>query len=673
MIDSKIMAITKSILKDFGNTYFSDNGALKRNKVIEDLDAYTPMLMKALLANKLIHDTYTESILVNGQNVEIFKLNQFIEMFTYKEYWQDSYTKFENKIGLTAGNKFIDETADVVLDFPFKDAILKAGMTKEDQKNANEPFLNETIAKAEIDQLLEPKIFVNATRYDTNSTEGIATDEFNTNNDNLIIKGNNLIALHSLRQNYTGRIKFIYIDPPYNTGKDSFAYNDHFTRSAWLTFMKNRLEVAHELLSTDGAIYISIDDNQFAYLKILLDLIFGENNLLETFNIQVRYANKSLNERDDFQRVMEYGLFYAKEKKQFTPNKPKEKYSIDKFIWTIDELNTGEAITLGGKEVRIFKPGEYKISKLSSPSITGLKATWASGSVLTGNTSGKFFDIHLSKRKVIDGLGVLYKVSGIGEDGLGYRYFTGPKKETSTRGQFYSGVPTARIAQLKNGKANKEKAIVNYYDFSADFGNIRQEGGVPFNGGKKPEKLLKLLIEMTTNENDIVLDYHQGSGTTAATAMKLNRNFIGIEQLSSQLDMEIERLTNVIAGDKSGISKDVNWQGGGSFVYAELMEKNQSYLKDVQHAETANQLEDVVNRMIDDGADFDFRIDMTKVLQDSEYQAMSLDEQKKLIIKTIDKNQLYYAYSDLEDSDVQALMEDSDIVFNKSFYEEREL
>lgn len=166
MIDSKIMETTKSILKDFGNTYFSDKGTLKRNKVIEDLDAYTPMLMKALLANQLIHDTYTESIVIEDKSVELFKLNQFIEMFTYKEYWQDSYTKFENKIGLTAGGKFIDETADVVLDFPFKDTVLKAGMTKEDQKDADEPFLHETIAKAEIDQLLEPKIFVNATKYD---------------------------------------------------------------------------------------------------------------------------------------------------------------------------------------------------------------------------------------------------------------------------------------------------------------------------------------------------------------------------------------------------------------------------------------------------------------------------------------------------------------------------
>lgn len=224
------METANSILKDFGNTYFSDKGTLKRNKVIEDLDAYTPILMKALLANLLIHDTYTESTVIDDKSVELFKLNQFIEMFTYKEYWQDSYTKFENKIGLTAGGKFINETADVVLDFPFKDTVLKAGMTKENQKDADEPFLHETIAKAEIDQLLEPKILVNATKYDQENLDGAPVDTFEDNN--LIIKGNNLIALNSLKKRYTGCVKLIYLDVPYffkkTISEDAFKYNSNF-------------------------------------------------------------------------------------------------------------------------------------------------------------------------------------------------------------------------------------------------------------------------------------------------------------------------------------------------------------------------------------------------------------------------------------------------------------
>ena len=307
MIDSKIMETTKSILKDFGNTYFSDKGTLKRNKVIEDLDAYTPMLMKALLANQLIHDTYTESIVIDDNSVEIFKLNQFIEMFTYKEYWQDSYTKFENKIGLTAGGKFIDESADVVLDFPFKDTVLKAGMTKEDQKDADEPFLHETIAKAEIDQLLEPKIFVHATKYDQENLDGTPVDTFDS--ENLIIKGNNLIALHSLKERYAGKVKLIYLDPPYNTTKD-FDYNDHFSHSAWLTFIKSRFEIAWELLSDEGTIWISIDDNESHYLKVLADSIFGRKNFLNEIIWQRAYAPVNL--KKTFSRSHDYIQVYAK-------------------------------------------------------------------------------------------------------------------------------------------------------------------------------------------------------------------------------------------------------------------------------------------------------------------------------------------------------------------------
>src|SRR5699024_3664741 len=182
----------------------------------------------------------------------------------------------------------------------------------------------------------------------------------------------------------------------------------------------------------------------------------------------------------------------------------------------------------------------------------------------------------------------------------------------------------------------------------------------------KPESLIAYFIRAVTQENDIVMDFFMGSGTTQAAALKMNRRFIGVEQLDYISD-GVERLNKALEGEQGGISKDVNWQGGGSFVYAELMEKNQGYLKDVQQAETTKQLEDVVHRMIEGGADFDFRVDVEKVMQDPEYQAMSLADKKQLMVKVIDKNQLYYAYSDMEDRDVQELMSESDIAFNKSF------
>lgn len=220
---------------------------------------------------------------------------------------------------------------------------------------------------------------------------------------------------------------------------------------------------------------------------------------------------------------MEYVLFYSKQSNKMLANKPYDDYNLDKFTWEIIEKTDGFETEIGGKRVKIFKENEYSIVKSSETGIGKLKETWASGSVLTGNASGKYFDQYLSNRKQIDGLKVLYKVEGIGEDGLGYRYFTGPKKENASRGKFYSGVPLVRVEELNNGKSLKYRPITNYYNFSADFGNIRHEGGVPFNNGKKPTKLIKQLINYCKNKNATILDFFAGSGTTGHAVIQLNK------------------------------------------------------------------------------------------------------------------------------------------------------
>lgn len=662
MIDSKIMETTKSILKDFGNTYFSDKGTLKRNKVIEDLDAYTPMLMKALLANQLIHDTYTESIVIDDKSVELFKLNQFIEMFTYKEYWQDSYTKFENKIGLTAGGKFIDETADVVLDFPFKDTVLKAGMTKDDQKDTDEPFLHETIAKAEIDQLLEPKIFVNATKYDQENLDGAPVDTFEDNN--LIIKGNNLIALNSLKKRYTGCVKLIYLDPPYNTGSDSFEYNDQFSRSAWLTFIKNRVEIAKKLLTNDGVILIQTSFHQYPYLRVLLDNILGEDCHQFDLNVLVRHPDRALTADKPFNDVMEYTLIYSRQNDFQMPRKIEKKTpdKYDRVVTVADHQD--EVLELGNKKVDVFLPEHTDIKKVE-PATDNLHRETIRGSIREKNSSGRFYVAYLENLREKYPPRTIFRVPDMGDDSLGYRYFELPKSSKIKNGAYYQGMPTSSDVT--------KKPYPNFINMVEPYNQANNQGTYSFRNGKKPEEFIQYLINIFTNEHDIVLDFFMGSATTQAVALKMHRRFIGIEQMDYIKTVSVERLKKVIAGEQGGISKDVNWQGGGSFVYAELMQKNQGYLKDVQQAETTKQLEDVVNRMIEGGADFDFRVDVEKVLQDPEYQAMALADKKQLIVKVIDKNQLYYAYSDMDDRDVQELMSDSDIAFNKSFYGERDL
>jgi len=351
---------------------------------------------------------------------------------------------------------------------------------------------------------------------------------------NFLLEGDNLHSLKLLEKTHKGKVDVIYIDPPYNTGskEENFSYDDNrvdkkdaFKHSKWLSFMNERIRVSRNLLKDDGLICISIDENEQASLKLLCDDIFGEENYLSTHHIQVRYTNKSLNEDSDWQPVMEYVYIYTKSKFLFKANKPSEDYDLSKFKYKIKELTNGHTIRISDRDVTIFKSGEWDIAE-EDGSINGLKETWASGSIVRqGGTAAEFLSKYLIDRKEIDGLNVLYKIHGMGVtgDGLGYRYVTGPKNKNAIRGKFYTGVPIERREELITGTSIKTKPIPNYYDFSGDFGNIRHEGKVSFNNGKKPIKLLKELINYHMNKNAVILDYFAGSGTTGHAVMQLNK------------------------------------------------------------------------------------------------------------------------------------------------------
>ena len=208
--------------------------------------------------------------------------------------------------------------------------------------------------------------------------------------------------------------------------------------------------------------------------------------------------------------------------------------------------------------------------------------------------------------------------------------------------------------------------------------NVFQEGGdsIDLRFGKKPEMLLKRIISMFSNEGDIVLDYFMGTGTTASTSLKLKSKFIGIEQLDYIENLSVKRLNNVIIGDNTGISKDVNWQGGGSFVYAELMELNQIYMDKIDQTSTKKELINLWNEL-DNNADINFQLDKKKLTnellreQDEEegsitFNELTLEEQKKIFKKSLDKNQLYVPYSEIEDANV--IISDNDKAFTRSFY-----
>lgn len=347
--------------------------------------------------------------------------------------------------------------------------------------------------------------------------------------DNSLIVGDNYHSLSVLNYTHSESIDVIYIDPPYNTLKEGFMYNDKrvnqddsYRHSKWLNFMEKRLKLARELLKKDGVIFISIDDNEFAQLKLLCDQVFGEENLLDTFHIQVRYAEKSLNEKDPFQKLIEYVLIYANDRTRFKANQPIEDYSIDKFIFKIKEKGKGQTFEVNGRSVTVFKKGEWELTK-HTPNLNNLKETWISGSIYSKTGHGKMYQNVVEPRIQVDGLGSIYKIDGIGEDGLGFRYYTGPQRKNATKGKMFSGVPSVRVEEIEeSGESIKFKSIVNYYDFSADFGNIRHEGGVNFPGGKKPIKLLKKLINIHPNKDAVVLDFFAGSGSTGHAVLDLN-------------------------------------------------------------------------------------------------------------------------------------------------------
>lgn len=391
-----------------------------------------------------------------------------------------------------------------------------------------------------------------------------ASDE---NTENMLIHGDNLLALKALEKSgYTGKIKCIYIDPPYNTGEAFEHYDDNLEHSMWLNLMYTRMKIMYNLLSDDGFFCCQIDDSEGHYLKIMLDEIYGRSNYLTTLYVRVRYSEKTLKQDMDFHKEIEQIHIYRKTSLA-KPILNEIESGFEKFKYQIDILkNPSKTIMLGGKKVDIFARDSYKITEVEANKYA-LKEVWASGTILDGNSSGRFFRDYLTGRYEKDGYGILYKVYDIGSDMYDYRYFTGPQKLGATKGKYYQGVPKEKF---ESGKMIKKIPISGFIDLAANFGNCRQEGGASFRGGKKPEKLVMELLSHFSNPGDLVLDSFLGSGTTVAVAHKMQRKYIGVELGEHCYTLCRSRLNKVIDGDKTGISRYVNWQGGGGYRFYEL-------------------------------------------------------------------------------------------------------
>ncbi|MDD3117440.1 MAG: site-specific DNA-methyltransferase, partial [Victivallaceae bacterium] len=312
----KLFETLKQQLKKEPN-FVTDNGELKKWVVLNKAQNFDEELIGLLLDNADLKAKFFVNVkgpsTSSGQATLVFNQNLFVQFLEQKNYLNDSYTQYKNKVGLTIDGKYLKQRNEVALVWPFKDCILEGGQSREEDKR-EEIFFNEILAQDEITQLLEPKVLTNAKRIDKAGEKPL--NQFNRNEngtitDNLIIKGNNLLALHTLKEEFAGKVKLIYIDPPYNTGNDSFGYNDSFNRSTWLTFMRNRLYAAKALLSKDGMICVQCDDNENAYLKILMDEVF-ENRFLNNVAVKMSEASgvKMNHAKGRFPKLKEFILMY---------------------------------------------------------------------------------------------------------------------------------------------------------------------------------------------------------------------------------------------------------------------------------------------------------------------------------------------------------------------------
>ena len=647
--------------------FCTEDGHLLKNKVIEAALALDPALLHYLLQDEKLKKQFFREV----DGLLVFDKVQFQRFVMNKQFLPDSYTSFKNKVGLTNENgEFLSESREIVLSWPYKDCMLEGGQTKEDAKR-NEIFWNETLAPDEINRLTEPKALCNFRRYDSkgeHETTELLPD------DNLIIKGNNLLALYSLRQRFRGKVKLIYIDPPYNTGNDSFGYNDSFNHSTWLTFMKNRLEVAKELLRKDGILFIHIDDIEEAYLKILTDEVFGRSNFINVIAIRSSTPSGTKTAHKDKTII--------KQKDMILVYKNSENITLNPQYTKRKSWDTHYSLILNK-----HADGTYSFTRLVEElqRIGILKVGQKLEDIDINNKQFKEFYLthineicrlqsHKNKEAEKASRALVNKVYEDIKDGM-------------TIGLYYNGQVITPLAQgIKCVYSNQKfvddlgMLLCDFWD-DIDFQNTQNEGGISFPTAKKPEMLLYRLIDMCTGTRDIVMDFFVGSGTTAAVAHKMNRQYIGVEQMNYGKNDSVQRLINVINGEQSGISKAISWNpqnpdlldgdkyAHNSFVYCELAQANQQLVDEIMAANEPLKLQEVWTLLQEKGF-LSYKISPKLINEHAEdFNDLSLEDQKRFLIECLDKNMLYIPYSDIDDEGFT--LSENDKQLTRQFYASR--
>jgi len=562
MDSTNIKQIIEQTLKSDDRLWDTDKTELNQTLLLDLIEKIDEKVIDLLLQQQELRDKFFVKI----KDVYVFKTNDF-RFFMEENKIDNSYTKYKNKIWLTDWRKFLKDTNDVVLDFPFKDCVLEWWQSNEEwtdtyfEKNdklwiinyelkkskRKEIFFNQVLAHDEIDRLFDQKALINWKRFTQQECsekkcseqelcqQGVATpceirrDKDWTIKENLIIKGNNLLALHSLKKQFAGEIKLIYIDPPYNTGNDGFKYNDSFNHSTWLTFMKNRLEVARELLRDDGVIFVQCDENEQAYLKVLMDSIYWRNNFIS--NICV-FTQASQNwEGVIIQKNTESILCYSYNIWRVSINK------VDKASDNLRVLDDSPS------SLETRPDMWYTIYRNEKENDIITKMDYNKKFIYKNQYEEVYIDDKELLEKWYIAIRPRIKDGKIHRRRWWYETFNQRKDEIIIKNTNWLFLPYFRQSWYL-----PPRNIIEAWVWTKHLNQMFQEKIFDY---PKPENLIKRIIEIWSQKWDIVLDYHLWSATTCAVAHKMGRQYIGIEQMDYIETISVERLKKVIWKSKT--------------------------------------------------------------------------------------------------------------------------
>lgn len=619
--------------------YCMDDGTLLKNRIVEDALSLNPRLIKLLLDNDKMKVVFFQDV----DGVMVFDKIKFQRFVSDTQFLGGSYTMYKNKIGLTDENRhFISESREVVLSWPYKDCVLEGGQTKEEAKR-NEIFWNETLAPDEVNRLTEPKVLSHFKRYDKDGEHEV---DHLSGNDNFIIKGNNLLALHSLKKKYEGEVKLILIDPPYYFSKtkpsDTFCYYSNFRLSTWLTFMKDRLKAAKDLLANDGVILCHISEDGFHWLKVLMEEIFKVENFIETFVWKNTDNPDALSNKS--RASIEYVICFEKSKDSSRSYKGKETEngdapllntgnSVHELVFPVGTIrfNIPDGIYPKGKPDRVKILNDVFVKNGINANVVHLKGEFKWGATMLEDEIKKG------------------------------TYFLVKSNKFSIRFQRKEGTTMAPEKFIEDQYLSKAIGVGTNEDASTHLKNM----GINFTNSK-PESIVAFFLHAITKESDLVLDFFLGSGTTCAVAHKMKRRYIGVDQMDYIQTETIKRMQKVIEGEQGGVSKAVGWQGSGSFVYCELAKANAKFADEIEMAATTQQLEEIWTRM--KSTDYlNYKVNIKDVDENvTSFETLSLEDQKRFLIECLDKNLLYVPLSDI-DSDEYGVT-DEDKRLSREFY-----